>query len=194
MNYELNKVGFSKVWFNLGKKRLFSPQLLEKAINRLFKKFRKGRSYFLIGKIKFLDNTIKSIHKGIVINKSQNNDYLTFFNYNLENKDEEYHDKIFKSLIFEFYFIQKSRMESFVLEWPVMKSELPSKSLKIVNHIPLNSLGEIEMDYKLWGNILIDDKNSKVIANKNYVYHIKEDHLNIFFEGKFVERIDKKFL
>jgi len=61
---EINKTGFSKVWINLNKKYIFSPKLLEKAINRLFKKFRKGRSYFLIGKIKFVDNSIKSIHKG----------------------------------------------------------------------------------------------------------------------------------
>jgi len=136
---EINKTGFSKTWFNLNKKNIFSSKLLEKAINRLFKKLRKGRSYFLIGKIKFIDNSIKSIHKGIVITKNQNNDYLAFYNYNLDNKDEEYDDNLFKSLIFEFYFIEKSRLESFVLQWPSMNSELPTKSLKIINHCPMNS-------------------------------------------------------
>jgi hypothetical protein len=174
MHFQKNKVGFSRVWFKLSIKRLFTEELLQKMVNKLFNKFRKGRSFFLIGKIKFKDNTIKTIHKGIVVTKSQNNDYLTFFNYNLSNKTEEdYNSEEFKEIIFEFYFIKKSRLESFILDWPVMKSELPSKTLNVLNHIPVNSKGRNEVNYNLWGNIIIDDPELKVIINKNYNYIIK---------------------
>ena len=137
---------------------------------------------------------ISTKRMGIVVNKAQNNDYLAFYDYNLVNKDEEYDDKLFKSLIFEFYFIEKSRLESFALQWPSMNSELPTKSLKIINHCPVNSIGEIESDYKLWGNIIHDGSDFKIlIDNNNYLFKIFNDHVDIYYNGKFVEKIIKEF-
>lgn len=58
----------------------------------------------------------------------------------------------------------------------------------------MNSIGEIEEDYKLWGNIIHDGSDFKIIIDKNnYLFKIFNDHVDVYYNGKFVEKINHEF-
>jgi hypothetical protein len=117
MNVEINKVGFSKIWFSLKGPLIGNFEVLDKFIPRLFKKFRKNKNIFLIAKISYSNGEIKSLHRGIIVTKIQNNDYLSFIKNCLGEKDEYYIQEDSNKLIFEFYEVKEKSLSKILLNW-----------------------------------------------------------------------------
>jgi hypothetical protein len=129
MTIELNKQGFSRVYFNLSKKRIFTLELLEKIINKVFKKFRKGSTFYLLAKFKFTDNSYRTLHNGIVAQRQLNEDYFIFLKNRIDSKGEEYNEALIKQIIFEYYFIPKSNLDNYILSWPKNVDEIKDDNL-----------------------------------------------------------------
>src|ERR1700733_5033314 len=121
---QINKIGFSKIFFNLNKRKVYSLNLMEQIVIKIFKRFRKNRSFYLLAKFIFIDNSVKTLHKGIVVTKEQNLDYFTFLKLRLEQKDKTYDETLIKNIVFEYYFVPKSNLSNYSLSWPQEITEM----------------------------------------------------------------------
>src|ERR1700733_4062835 len=144
MNTEVNKKGFNRVYFNLTARRKFSYLLLEKIILKLFKKFRKGSSFNLIAKFKFTDNSYRTLHKGIVIQRQMNEDYLIFLKNRIEDKGGSYNEDSIKQIIFEYNFIPKKDLSNFPLSWPELASDIIDENIN--KYIPKDESGNTQKE------------------------------------------------
>lgn len=186
MNVEMNKVGFSKIWFLLKDPLLGKFEILDKFIPRLFKKFRKNKSYFLIAKIEYINGEIKSLHRGIIVTNIQNNNYLSFIKNCISEKDEYYIQEDLLKLIFEFFEIKEKTLSKILLNWNNLDRELPNKSFKIIDHTPNNP------DYKTWGNIIHDREEYKIVLSidSNYAFKVYPDYAEAYLNGTFHKKFD----
>ena len=186
MNVKMNKEGFSKIWFLLKDPLLGNFEIIDKFIPRLFKKFRKNKSYFLIAKIEYINDEIKTLHRGIIINKSQVNDYLSFIKNCISEKDEYYIQEDSNKLIFEFYEIKEKTLRKILLNWNNLDRELPNKSFKIIDDIPNNP------DYKTWGNIIHDGAEYKIVLSidSKYAFKVYPDYALAYLNGTFHKKFD----
>jgi len=90
MTVEINKKGFSNIYFKINQPLFDNVTIISKVVDRTFKKFRRNKHFFLLCRILLQDGRILTLHKGIVVIKTDKDNYLDFLLKSLNEKDDFY--------------------------------------------------------------------------------------------------------
>ena len=145
--------GFISISYPLNSRLLDNNSLLN-AITKFFKGLKKDETYFLLLRLKS-DNSIVTLHKGVVLNKTNLKAYFHHCTDTLAFKSNDYTDTVYNSIIFDYFIIDKDRVKNYTSKWQEIVNSEPIKLAKfsinkITLHLPLNR------NYASWGGYIGD--------------------------------------
>nr|YP_009652976.1 hypothetical protein [Taiwanofungus camphoratus]QCG70014.1 hypothetical protein [Taiwanofungus camphoratus]UKQ56117.1 hypothetical protein [Taiwanofungus camphoratus]WRO45215.1 hypothetical protein [Taiwanofungus sp. YW-2023a] len=123
-------------------------------------------------RLEFIDGSIKTLHKGLVLNYDSLSEYTNYCKTLISYKGEDYTDLIIKNIEFNYFLIDKEHEQYYITKWSELLAEPKPINLDNfgIHKLPCST------DYGSWGRILIDIPSLKVVTSGGVYYHI--------FEGK----------
>ena len=155
--------------------KLLENLSLYNSISSFFEDLLENRKYFVILRLEYLETgNFVSLHHGLIISKSQLDAYFKYCKDILSLKSNDYRDKAFSSIIFDYLLIDKKDEKHFIKKWTVLNIESP-KPIKLESFS--NSIITVTLpmnrDYLSWGNIMHNSPTIKIITTQIYTYKIK---------------------
>ena len=170
--------GFNSFNINLNSMLLSNEVLLE-ALKLFFTTLRSNRKYFILLRLQYEDTgSYASLHKGLVINKSQLDTYFNYCLNTLSIKSNDYTNKPISNLIFDYFLIEEDKEKYYTSKWLELKVVKPIKLEKFTNstisvHLPLNR------NYRTWGKVILDLDKFLIIQGLNYLFKITHNINNV---------------
>ena len=128
--------------------------------------------------MKYLDNSVYSLHKGVVITKKSLLQYLDYVKFQLSNKSEDYKNEAdYTHIIFDYFVISKDKEAHFnESNWKELSSLSIKPKLKTFIFEKANL--PVNMDYNSWGFLHTYTDDMRVIFGNDSLYTIKKINEN----------------
>ena len=109
---------------------------------------------FILFKCKYEDETIKTLHRGVIVDHTQLETYYQYLVNVFAFKNNDYRDKDVIEVIIEFFPISPDSMSKYLTKWqPLAIASTPTRLQEFKGdgfnvNLPVNNL------YESWGNIV----------------------------------------
>ena len=98
--------------------KLLENLSLYNSISSFFEDLLENRKYFVILRLEYLETgNFVSLHHGLIISKSQLDAYFKYCKDILSLKSNDYRDKAFSIIIFDYLLIDKKQEKHFIKKW-----------------------------------------------------------------------------
>ena len=182
--------GFNNKEYKLNSKLLSNNSLIN-IIKLFFKELESDRKYFVLLRLQHYNSfKIVTLHKGLILSKSDLVNYQEYCKNLLSIKSNGYSDAIFSNILFDYFLIKKDQESKYTNKWPELNNTKNIQLQEFSNStttyfLPLNN------NYSTWGNVLFSNDSIKIIHyhNNNIIkIHTLDDKTfnGKIYNGKFM--------
>lgn len=137
------------------------------------------RKFFILLRLHYDDDSIRTLHKGLIVKHASLNEYITLCKNLISIKSNDYTARAITKVTFNYFMIDLDREQYYIDKW----TELDMQNTKPISLTPF---GKYKLpsnnNYSSWGVIMSETDKVSVIASDNYIYvitHLSETETEI---------------